>query len=142
MELPADLTAVTFETFAEQWLEPLRKAALFRVGSVPREQTIEALSRRIMEFIHLNTLDSRPVTVGSINRQFGRAVTKTGTTVRDLVDDLVMAGRIELFPYAKRRAMVSSPAWANRKAYMTANAMGPDTPEFENALAAMSENII
>jgi hypothetical protein len=139
--LPEDLTAVSQAEYLD-WSPELVKYALYRVGTTPDECTVPRVMHRMREFIHLNSLNSSPVSVSRLNRQFGRVARKAGTSCKALTDVLVAKRQVELFERHGRRALLSAQAWTERQALMAENEIMPYSPAFDAAMDALAENII
>lgn len=94
------------------------------------------LKKRILEFIHINSMNNVAITLKTINRRFARLTTKLGTPTRSVLNDLIVAGRVKTLFSPTRVAYFSMAIWDEQQALREEM-----SKEFGGQVADISETI-
>lgn len=82
-------------------------------------KTVGDLKQRILEFIHLASLQMVPVRLAAISRRFSRIAKKLGTSTPDIIHELIGTGRVVML---ERRGITALFSSAVREEQTTAGA--------------------
>jgi hypothetical protein len=101
---PMDLLSVTAEQFG-QAATPEGQRIMFEATRTDGLTNIDAIRIRMLEFIHIMTLNMHGVYAGTLNRRFNRLVKNFGVTIPALLaehigPDLVLLGKGTKLIYA------------------------------------------
>lgn len=83
----------------------------------------EALRRRIMEYVHLNSLLSFPLHPSSLNRRYCRAAKALNANVPDVISDLQGRGLLTTMDARGRSGLFSASQYKERIELMTEDGM-------------------
>lgn len=82
-------------------------ALLLEAGSSTGVESIGALTVRVREFVHLNSILNQPVSLSSLNRRFNRPASRLGTSIKSVVGTCLRSGELELLQHKNRSALFS-----------------------------------
>jgi hypothetical protein len=116
--------------FSGQWPEPkhpdVLSIQLLTVADVPEQvfstlvfkstavghlTSLEAILKAVHEHIHLQNLHRKPVSLGRINRYFGRVSRKMGYSSRTVCEHLIDRGLVTVLSRNGKTGMISTAIW-------------------------------
>lgn len=101
-----------------------------KAGSTAGLQSLEQLTERLCDWVHVNTLNATPTKLVSLNRRFGQHAVRLGSSTQEIVETLT-PGVFKLIP-GKQIIVLSQRALKERE--------GMQTPtEYMDALQNMIE---
>lgn len=78
-----------------------------KAAQVTDLQSISALKRRITEFVHIHSIESVPIKLGTLNRRFSKIAKKLGSSVSELTQMLIQDGHLRMLERSGMTALVS-----------------------------------
>lgn len=108
-----------------------------RAGSTVDIKTVKDLRRRIVEYVHMHSLESIPLKLGTICRRFNIVAKKLGTDVSTCIELLIKCDYLVSIDRGGKTGIVSGASHRERQALLE-----EDGESIDSALDTMMLNLI
>jgi hypothetical protein len=105
-----DLISIKAEEFNEFDLQKI-SMLLHRSSCSAGVATPADLRKRILECIHIHSLNRTPLTFKFLHQHFGRSASKYKVNISEVVSWLVKMGKVEIWELEGRKTLFSKPRW-------------------------------
>lgn len=107
MPEPLDIMSLTIQSLCSVDMPALMQIHL-RTKDCTGLDSPAALKRRILEYVHVRSLDSTPVLLGNLTRRFSKTAKRLGTSAATCIQELVGEQSLSMFERGGRTLFIST----------------------------------
>jgi hypothetical protein len=107
---PRDILSIGYED-GSSLATPVVNSLMLQSARTTDIADLAGLRRRVAEFIHVNSIRTVATSLSNLNRRFSRVAKQFGTSVSQIVDELIKAEVIMFVEHNKRRALLTVAMW-------------------------------